>query len=107
MMRQSDDAPELAPAVSTEDAPGAGNGGADLGLRLRRIEGQIRGIARMIDEDRTCEDVITQLLAVRAGMDRVTSEIVRLHVDRCLRDMPRERAGDEVARIVTLLNKIS
>jgi DNA-binding FrmR family transcriptional regulator len=107
MMRQSDDAPELTSPIQADDAAGAGNSGADLGLRLRRIEGQIRGIARMIDEDRTCEDVITQLLAVRAGMDRVTSEIVRLHVDRCLRDMPRDRAGDEVARIVSLLNKIS
>ncbi len=79
----------------------------DLGVRLRRIEGQIRGIARMLEDDRTCEDVITQLLAVRAGMDRVAREIVRVHVDRCLRDMPPEQARDMVMRIVTLLNKLS
>jgi DNA-binding FrmR family transcriptional regulator len=80
---------------------------SDLGVRLRRIEGQIRGIARMIEDDRTCEDVITQLLAVRAGMDRVASEIVRIHVDRCLRDMPPDAARETVTRIVMLLNKIS
>ena len=106
-MHQSDEAPSALPPDAVEEAASAGQGAADLGLRLRRIEGQIRGIARMIDEDRTCEDVITQLLAVRAGMDRVASEIVRLHVDRCLRDLPPERASDEVIRIVALLNKIS
>jgi CsoR family transcriptional regulator, copper-sensing transcriptional repressor len=106
-MRQSEEPLPPVPPEAEAEAVSNSQGGGDLGLRLRRIEGQIRGIARMIEEDRTCEDVITQLMAVRAGMDRVTSEIVRLHVDRCLRDMPRERAGDEVARIVTLLNKIS
>lgn len=79
---------------------------ADLVARLRRIEGQIRGITRMIEEDRTCEDVVTQLLAVRAAMDRATGEIVRLHVDRCLRDMPPEDTRDTVTRIVTLLSKV-
>ncbi len=79
----------------------------ELVVRLRRIEGQIRGIERMIADDRTCEDVITQLLAVRAGMDRVAREIVRIHVDRCLRDLPPDAAQATVMRIVTLLNKMS
>lgn len=92
---------EIESASGPPDTPG------DLGVRLRRIEGQIRGIARMIEDDRTCEDVITQLLAVRAGMDRVAREIVRIHVDRCLRDMPPDAARETVTRIVTLLNKIS
>ena len=80
---------------------------AALGVRLRRVEGQIRGIARMLDDDRSCEDVITQLLAVRSAMDRVASEVVRIHVDRCLRDMPPDEARNIIARIVELLNKIS
>jgi DNA-binding FrmR family transcriptional regulator len=80
---------------------------SDLVPRLRRIEGQIRGIARMIEDDRTCEDVITQLLAVRAAMDKVAGEIVNLHVDRCLRDLPPEEARAMVSRIVTLMNKIT
>jgi DNA-binding FrmR family transcriptional regulator len=79
----------------------------DLVVRLRRIEGQIRGIERMIADDRTCEDVITQLLAVRAGMDRVAREIVRIHVDRCLRDMAPDDARATVTRIISLLNKMS
>ncbi len=93
---------EIEPTVTIADASSD-----DLVVRLRRIEGQIRGIARMIADDRTCEDVITQLLAVRSGMDRVASEIVRIHVDRCLRDQPPEVARETVARIVSLFNKIS
>lgn len=79
----------------------------DLVLRLRRIEGQIRGITRMVENDRTCEDVVTQLLAVRAAMDKVAGEIVRLHVDRCLQDLPPEETRAMVSKIVLLLNKIA
>lgn len=91
----------------TDLTPPSGVDIADLVVRLRRIEGQIRGIARMIADDRTCEDVITQLLAVRSGMDRVASEIVRLHVDRCLRDQQPEEARATVARIIELMQRIS
>lgn len=80
---------------------------ADLVLRLRRVEGQIRGIARMLEDDRSCEDVITQLLAIRSAMDGVAKEIVRNHVDRCLQDMPPEESGERILRIVELLIKIS
>src|SRR5947209_1823426 len=44
--------------------------------RLRRIEGQVRGIARMLDGDRTCEDVVTQLMAVRASIDTVGAVVL-------------------------------
>jgi len=43
----------------------------DIAVRLRRIEGQIRGIERMLEEDRACEQTLTQLMAVRAGIDQV------------------------------------
>jgi CsoR family transcriptional regulator, copper-sensing transcriptional repressor len=78
-----------------------------LGVRLRRIEGQIRGIARMIEDDRSCEDIVTQFLAARSAMDRVAVEIVRLHADRCLRDMPPEMAREQLIRIIELMSKIS
>ena len=93
--------------LAGEPTPNEAGNTADLGLRLKRIEGQIRGIARMIEDERTCDDVVTQLLAVRAGMDRVASEIVRIHIDRCMRDLPPDAMREEVARIVLLLGKIS
>ncbi|HEU4759421.1 MAG TPA: metal-sensitive transcriptional regulator [Dehalococcoidia bacterium] len=52
--------------------------------RLRRIEGQIRGIHRMLDEGRMCEDVLTQLMAARSGLDQVGLLIMDHHIEHCL-----------------------
>ncbi len=52
--------------------------------RLRRIEGQVRGIHRMLSEGRVCEDVLTQLLAVRSGLDQVALLIMDRHIQDCL-----------------------
>jgi DNA-binding FrmR family transcriptional regulator len=52
--------------------------------RLGRIEGQVRGLARMIEEDRYCIDVVTQISAVRAALRRVEEEILREHVSHCV-----------------------
>ncbi len=52
--------------------------------RLNRIEGQVRGIARMVDEDRYCIDVITQLIAVKAALRRVEEEILQDHISHCV-----------------------
>ena len=52
--------------------------------RLNRIEGQVRGLARMVDEDRYCIDIVTQIAAVRAALGRVEQEILRDHVAHCV-----------------------
>ncbi|THD56117.1 metal-sensitive transcriptional regulator [Phenylobacterium sp.] len=52
--------------------------------RLSRIEGQVRGIARMVDEDRYCIDVLTQVQAVRAALSRVETELLRGHLGHCI-----------------------
>jgi len=52
--------------------------------RLNRIEGQVRGLSRMVDEDRYCIDVITQIGAVRAALARVEEELQRDHVGHCV-----------------------
>jgi CsoR family transcriptional regulator, copper-sensing transcriptional repressor len=52
--------------------------------RLSRIEGQVRGLARMVDEDRYCIDIVTQIGAVRAALRRVEEEILREHVAHCV-----------------------
>ena len=54
--------------------------------RLGRIEGQVRGIARMIEEDRYCIDVMTQIRAVRAALDRVEQETLSDHLQHCVAD---------------------
>jgi len=52
--------------------------------RLGRIEGQVRGVSRMVEEDRYCIEIITQLSAVRAALRRVEEEILRDHVAHCV-----------------------
>lgn len=52
--------------------------------RLSRIEGQVRGIARMVEEDRYCIDVLTQLQAVRAALARVETEMLKDHLGHCI-----------------------
>ena len=52
--------------------------------RLSRIEGQVRGLSRMVDEDRYCIDIVTQVAAVRAALRRVEEEILRDHVAHCV-----------------------
>ena len=52
--------------------------------RLGRIEGQVRGLSKMVDEDRYCIDVVTQISAVRAALRRVEEEILKDHVSHCV-----------------------
>lgn len=52
--------------------------------RLSRIEGQVRGLSKMLEEDRYCIDVVTQISAVRAALRKVEEEILRDHVAHCV-----------------------
>ena len=54
--------------------------------RLKRIEGQVGGLTRMIDEDRYCVDVLAQIHAVRAALHKVEEQILRDHVAHCVAD---------------------
>jgi DNA-binding FrmR family transcriptional regulator len=63
--------------------------------RLRRIEGQIRGIHKMLAEDRVCEDIVTQLMAARSGLDQAGLLIIDRHIDRCLIS---DRSSEEALR---------
>jgi len=57
---------------------------ASCGKRLTRIEGQVRGLAKMVEEDRYCIDIVTQIAAVRAALRRLEEEILRDHVSHCV-----------------------
>ena len=56
----------------------------NCGDRLKRIEGQVRGIARMIEEDRCCVDILTQIRASRAALRGVEDEVLKDHVEHCV-----------------------
>jgi DNA-binding FrmR family transcriptional regulator len=57
-----------------------------LTKRLHRIEGQVRGIERMVDEDRYCIDILTQVGAVKTALESMAFEILSDHVSHCVRD---------------------
>lgn len=66
--------------------------------RLNRIEGQVRGIARMVEEDRYCIDIVTQIAAVRAALRRAEEEVLRDHVGHCVAHAIRSGDPDEQAK---------
>jgi DNA-binding FrmR family transcriptional regulator len=57
-----------------------------VSARLKRIEGQVGGLLRMVEEDRYCVDVLTQVSAIRAALHKVEAEILRDHVSHCVVD---------------------
>ncbi len=57
---------------------------ATLIARLKRVEGQIRGIQRMLEEDRVCEDIVTQVMAARTALEQVSVHILDQHIQRCM-----------------------
>jgi CsoR family transcriptional regulator, copper-sensing transcriptional repressor len=80
---------------------------APLLNRLSRIEGQVRGVARMVDDDRYCIDVLTQISAVQAALDKVALELLDDHAAHCVvggaSDRPPEELKDEMMSAVARL----
>ena len=82
-------------------APGYSADRASLQARLARIEGQVRGLRRMLDEDRYCIDVLTQVTAVKAALDKVALALLDDHVSHCVVDSVREGTHAEKIRELT------
>jgi len=82
-----------------------------LSKRLARIEGQVRGVARMVEDDRYCIDVLTQISAVRAALDKVALGLLDGHARHCLQDGgdgpsdPDERARELMGAVGRLLER--
>jgi DNA-binding FrmR family transcriptional regulator len=95
--------PTVACACGTEHSEGDSRHavGVDLELkdknlkRLRRIEGQVRGLQRMLEEDRYCADVMTQIASVQEALRSVGRELMRNHLKHCAASAIRQ--GDEQA----------
>ena len=82
-----------------------------VGMRLRRIEGQVRGLLRMLDEDRYCIDTLTQINAVKAALQKVEETILRDHVSHCVasafasRDVVNQR--QKIEELVEAVGRMS
>jgi DNA-binding FrmR family transcriptional regulator len=76
--------------------------------RLSRIEGQVRGLAKMVEDDRYCIDVVTQLSAVRAALRRVEEEVLRDHVAHCVEHaIASGNAADQRRKVAELMDVFS
>ena len=73
---------------------------ASVAKRLNRIEGQVRGLSRMVEEDRYCIDVLTQISAIQSGLKAVALSLLDQHLAHCVVHAARE-GGEEEARKLT------
>jgi CsoR family transcriptional regulator, copper-sensing transcriptional repressor len=81
-------------------APGYFENKAELGKRLRRIEGQVRGIERMVDEDAYCIDVLTQVSAVTKALQSVAVSLLDEHLRHCVAGAVQSDDDGEADRII-------
>jgi DNA-binding FrmR family transcriptional regulator len=73
--------------------------------RLSRIEGQVRGLSRMVEEDRYCIDIVNQIAAVRAALRRVEEQILRDHIAHCVEHaIVSGNASDQRRKITELMD---
>jgi DNA-binding FrmR family transcriptional regulator len=98
MATETSEVPEERGYTATKDA---------LGKRLRRIEGQVRGVERMVEEDRYCIDVVTQITAIQAALDKVALGLLEDHASHCViggdPDMADERTTELMGAVKRLL----
>jgi CsoR family transcriptional regulator, copper-sensing transcriptional repressor len=80
-----------------------------LQTRLRRIEGQVRGIERMVEEDRYCIDVLTQISAIQAALDKVALGLLDGHARTCVvgaeAELQEERTAELMASVGRLMRR--
>ncbi|MGA0561050.1 metal-sensitive transcriptional regulator [Ancylobacter sp. VNQ12] len=78
--------------------------------RLSRIEGQVRGLSRMVEDNRYCIDIVTQVAAVRAALKKVEEEVLRDHVAHCVEHAIRsgdpEQQREKVSELIEVLGKL-
>jgi len=78
--------------------------------RLRRVEGQVRGIQRMVDDDRYCIDILTQISAIQAALDKVALGLLDDHARTCVigakdEDLQADRAEELMAAVGRLMRR--
>ena len=97
-------------AIDTPSARGYTATKDQLQKRLRRIEGQVRGIQRMVDEDRYCIDVLTQISAIQAALDKVALGLLDGHARHCIvgghgEGQPEEMTDELMAAVARLMRR--
>jgi DNA-binding FrmR family transcriptional regulator len=74
--------------------------------RLKRIEGQLRGIQKMVEDGRGCEEILAQMMSARTALDGAAAHVVTCYIDECLEEQPPEQARPRITRAVKLLSRV-
>ncbi|WP_302296680.1 metal-sensing transcriptional repressor [Mitsuokella multacida] len=74
--------------------------------RLRRIEGQVRGVCKMVEEDRYCVDILTQVSAIQSALNAFNKELLAQHIKSCVVDDIRAGHDEVVDELVATLQKV-
>jgi DNA-binding FrmR family transcriptional regulator len=77
-----------------------------LQTRLRRIEGQVRGIERMVEQDRYCIDVLTQIAAIQAALDKVALGLLDSHAHTCVVEAEPDQRNDRTAEMMAAVARL-
>lgn len=77
----------------------------ELQARLARIEGQIRGVSKMVQEHRPCDQILMQVMAARAALEKVAGVVVTHGIEECF-NLPPEQAREAIRHSVSLLTKM-
>ena len=95
-------------AVSSQQSPTRGYTATkpQLQTRLRRIEGQVRGIEKMVDEDRYCIDVLTQIAAIQAALDKVALGLLDGHARTCVLGVEPELQDERTAELMASVGRL-
>ena len=78
----------------------------DMINRLNRIEGQVRGVKRMVEEDAYCPDILIQVSAINAALNSFNKVLLAQHIRTCVADGIRNGEDDKVDELVTMLQKL-
>lgn len=78
----------------------------ELIKRLRRVEGQVRGIERMVDDDRYCIDILTQISAIQAALDKVALGLLDDHARHCVMDAEGETRDERTAELMGAVGRL-
>lgn len=105
--------PEQKPAKAERAEPAAkphphgySNSKDPLQKRLRRIEGQVRGVERMVEDDRYCIDILTQIAAIQAALDKVGLALLEDHARHCVVGGPEELKADRTEEMMAAVARL-
>ena len=74
--------------------------------RLKRVEGQVRGVEKMVDDDRYCIDVLTQISAIQAALDKVALGLMDDHARHCVIDGPADLKGERTEELMAAVARL-